>query len=1074
MALTTAQGSAAYLNRALNDTNATPTAFAATVADLTADEMAAADKFDVATLTDAQLSKQVLTNMGVLPSTNAAVLQLETELAAYFGGMGKGHRGFVVLQLARILADMTADATYGAAATAWNTEVAASIADSTDQSIALSTSPTVEKLGGQGADIFSGVYNLLSSSTLNATDKIVGGAGNDTLSLSLGAAFAGFTTGSVAGVETVSLKNIGGSSTTFDSAGISGATTYTLDTNTASITSLTSLPTGVATINLSGQTDATSFTTSFIAGAAEIAGTTNAVALNITNVGKVDTVSGVKVTEETVAVNLGSFETVNITATGDNSISVASAPSKITVSGTGYTEITSVVNGLTTFDASAATGKLTATLTGVSTTAIKSVKGGSGVNTFTLDTADLAGNATITAGEAATDRVTLLSSGGAVEFSMSGVETLALSTNTTADLLVSGANTTGLSTISSTSAVQKNVEFVNMGANSLTFTASGSTNTAGNITSDHTGASTVNFSPSTAQSLAKTASLPLADYTFSESTGVLTVNSNAYSSTASSSTITANKASSVVVNATGSLDDTGTNQTTVFGSAITANLASSINVTATGGAKITGASLSSTKAKTATIVNSTNTGTVTLVTPALTTLDTTSSASLTITGTSVAAVETLVMKATTSHTQMSAALPKLSTATLSGAGATSKVTLGALGGDNATDLTVTATGLKYGLVLDTLNTGAGYDVTLDIAGIGGSSGATTVASIGATTVGDDVTVNAAGIAGSLTVAGGISGTGNVKVDASNAVGVVSLQGLTGRTVDVNLAGSAATSKVNSTITATTSATVAFNALTANTNTINASATSEALAVKLTGGILADAITINGGGSQTSITVTGGLGATTDSINIQSVSSAEDQTIDISALTSYDAAIISTAAGDDTIVGGSGVDTILAGQGQDTITGGAGADMFLFSAGHSTYDLPDTITDLGRTDIIKFNDATIVVGANATAVTGSADIATITAAGVATFALTTTASAKDTLYECAGLVNAALTTAGYSAMFDFGGTTYLFIQGSANSTASKLPDSSDVLVKLTGVLLPTLAMTSSTTGDTSGLTGFGTA
>jgi len=252
----------------------------------------------------------------------------------------------------------------------------------------------------------------------------------------------------------------------------------------------------------------------------------------------------------------------------------------------------------------------------------------------------------------------------------------------------------------------------------------------------------------------------------------------------------------------------------------------------------------------------------------------------------------------------------------------------------------------------------------------------------------------------------------------------------------------------------------YSAVNANTINITADTASTALAVSINGGVLGDAVTITGVSTQTGVTVTGDLGAGTDSLTLNSSASSAAQTVSISGLTSYNAANITTGAGADTITGGSGVDTIVAGLGQDTITGGAGADLFLFGSDDSTYAAPDTITDLGSTDVITWgNGSSTVTSPN---VTGSASIATITA-GIATFDLTTTATAKDTLYEVVVLVDAA-TTSGQTAMFSFGGSTYFFID---TGTATD-----DVVVKLTGVSIPTVTLAAD--ANSTGITGFGAA
>lgn len=161
-----------------------------------------------ASKTDAEFSKMVLTNMGVLPSTVASVQALEGALADYLGVAGVANRGIVVLQLSAIMANLetaTGDlAVYNAAAVKWNKEVTASYQYSSN---AANTSafngdfPEGNPSDGQtftltkavddfslangkatiGDDTYIGVYDPANpdANTLNSGDVIDGNNGND-------------------------------------------------------------------------------------------------------------------------------------------------------------------------------------------------------------------------------------------------------------------------------------------------------------------------------------------------------------------------------------------------------------------------------------------------------------------------------------------------------------------------------------------------------------------------------------------------------------------------------------------------------------------------------------------------------------------------------------------------------------------------------------------------------------------------------------------------------------------------------------------------------------------------------
>jgi len=1070
----TVNTSAAALNRAFNNANATPTAFAATAAALTADQIAAANTFDDGTLTDLALSTKVLTNMGILPSTVTEVVALEAALADYFAGPGAGNRGFVVLQLAQILSDFAAtDVFYGAAATAWNAEVAASVTDATGVAYTLTTAKDTVA-GGSNVDSIIGALTTLSTGdTFGVTDVINGGAGNDTITLTMEKAFTGFTTGSMTGVESVTITNNGAASFGFDGSGTTGVTSYTLNATTAPIT-LSDIDSGVATYNVNGlgsakTAPARAFASVLNTLASEVTGTADTVALNVNGVGYSS--SSVMTTD------MDYIETVNLGVTGANFLSLSDSANikTLNVTGAGTVNITAVPTTLTKFNASAATGAVTANLTGT-TAQLTQIALGSANDALTLNAADFAGTVAISGG-AGTNGLTLQNSTASYvgEYAMTGVQTLTLS-SVTGSMTYSGTNTTDLNAIKTGSTNTATATFVNMGTGAYTFTSTGVTNNGGTITSDHTGATTVTYAATDATAT----EAPAADFTFGSTTGALTVNVGAAISTANS-VITAPKATSLTLNTTSQANAAGTAELTTFNNAISVPKATTVTVANTGTIG-TSAAITADIATTATITNGTNAGSLAINAAKLANLTVTTASDLNLAPSSAQSsvssdlpfVETLSVTNTSGTTTLGA-LPKLNTATFTGAGVTagtvtnSTLALGAIsGGSNSYGINITATGYKGGITqTGALTTGTGYDINFTGTAVTGAISLGGGSTIGSSSV-DDVTINVAGATGGVTVTAITANQvgGDVNFLAAGA-GTTTVGSFTGDNVTVDLSGTGASSSGTLTVGANTSASVTGSSLVANTIAVTGSSTSTAMSVYAKGGILADSLTVTGGAAQTAITVTGDLGAGgvsgTDTVTVSSRG-----TINISGLLNYETASLTGTSAANTITGGAGDDAIRGGQGQDTLVGGAGYNSYRFNDFDSLVSAPDTISGFSTTDELWYDGSnTLAIKGAATGSAVAGTTATINANGVVTFSGTTPA----TLTAAANAVDSAVgettvTATAYMAFFQFGGSTYVYVDAIGTTDTA-----TDLVIKITGISLPTSVITD-TISTTSGLSGFG--
>jgi hypothetical protein len=175
---------------------------------------------DFSASTDAAVATTLVTNLGL-----ASVAGLDNWVAAQLTAAG-AHKGAKIVDLLNSFAQMTADTTYGAYATAFNTKVDAALAASqttgnaggtfaaagvapapVNGTFALTTSIDAI-VGGAGDDAITAAATSASTGTANTTvnsgDSVDGGAGTDTLTITATSANNNSLSGlTVTGVEKI-------------------------------------------------------------------------------------------------------------------------------------------------------------------------------------------------------------------------------------------------------------------------------------------------------------------------------------------------------------------------------------------------------------------------------------------------------------------------------------------------------------------------------------------------------------------------------------------------------------------------------------------------------------------------------------------------------------------------------------------------------------------------------------------------------------------------------------------------------------------------------------------------------
>ena len=286
-------------------------------------------------------------------------------------------------------------------------------------------------VGTANADTFNGYINTTvgnTTSTLTAADVITGGAGVDTLAITVeGAAAGALPNSTITGVEKFSIRDVSSNAaaSVYDFAAIQGETEVTANSSSHAV-SFTNLATGTVvgvkgdgvnttgavTFSMAKGTDAVALALNGVKGssvAATVAG--KATSATITTAGAASTTGTITLSDETTGASAGAtIKDVTINANADLTIGAAGGgadligfdvttgvTNTITVTGSASKVVLNdVAAAVDVIDASAFTGGVTAN---ASMATLSSFKGGVGADNLTVGALTAAGTVALGAGD---------------------------------------------------------------------------------------------------------------------------------------------------------------------------------------------------------------------------------------------------------------------------------------------------------------------------------------------------------------------------------------------------------------------------------------------------------------------------------------------------------------------------------------------------------------------------------------------------------------------------------------------------------------------------------------------------